>query len=255
MSAKKEREKRQEERIAAEQAAGGEERRKRLLQVASALVFLAVAVVLVLIVVNSTKSDGGDTKLEDVGSVREQLGGIPQHGLTLGDPKAKVTLVEFGDLQCPVCKAFSEEIIPGVIESQVRGGEAQIEFRNFTIISEQSVPAGAAAIAAGEQGRGWNFVELFYRNQGEERSGYVTDEFLTSIAKGAGVPDMAKWNEDRKSKRVLDQVHKTTAEAQRLGFEGTPSFAVEGPAAEGLETLEFPQSTGEIEEAITQAAG
>jgi protein-disulfide isomerase len=255
MSAKKEREKRQEERIAAEQAAGGEERRKRLLQVASALVFLAVAVVLVLIVVNSTKSDGGDSKLEDVGSVREQLDGIPQHSLTLGDPGAKVTLIEFGDLQCPVCKAFSEEIIPGVIESKVRGGEAQIEFRNFTIISEQSVPAGAAAIAAGEQGRGWNFVELFYRNQGEERSGYVTDEFLTSIAKGAGVPDIAKWNEDRKSKRLLDQVHKTTAEAQRLGFEGTPSFAVEGPATNGLETLEFPQSTGEIEEAITQAAG
>jgi protein-disulfide isomerase len=255
MSAKKEREKRQEERIAAEQAAGGEERRKRLLQIASALFFLAVAVVLVLIVVNSTKSNGGDTKLEEVGSVRELLDGIPQHGLTLGDPGAKTTLVEFGDLQCPVCKAFSEEIIPGVIESKVRGGEAKIEFRNFTIISEQSVPAGAAAIAAGEQGRGWNFVELFYRNQGEERSGYVTDEFLTSIAKGAGVPDIAKWNEDRKSKRLLDQVHKTTAEAQRLGFEGTPSFAVEGPATKGLEPLEFLQSTGEIEAAIEQAAG
>ena len=57
-----------------------------------------------------------------------------------------------------------------MIEAKVRSGEAKIEFRNFTIIDEQSGPAGAAAIAAGEQGRGWNFVELFYRNQGTEDS-------------------------------------------------------------------------------------
>ena len=86
--------------------------------------------------------------------------------MTLGEPQAKVTLLEFGDLQCPVCKGFAEEIIPDVIDSKVRSGEAKIEFHNFTIINEESVPAGAAAIAAGEQGRGWNFVELFYRNQG-----------------------------------------------------------------------------------------
>ena len=114
-----------------------------------------------------------------------------------------MALVEFGDLQCPVCKGYSEEVLPQVIETQVRSGEAKLEFRNYTIIGPESMPAGAAAIAAGKQGRGWKFVELFYRNQGVEDSGYVTDEFLTAIAKGAGVPDIAKWNADRKSKRVL----------------------------------------------------
>ena len=47
------------------------------------------------------------------------------------------------------------------------------------------------------------------------------------------MPDIAKWNRDRKSKRVLAEVEATTAEAKRLGFTGTPSFAVEGPGAEG----------------------
>ena len=51
-----------------------------------------------------------------------------------------------------------------------------------------------AALAAGEQDRFWNFLQLFYLNQGGENSGYVTDGFLTSIAKGAGVPDIDKWN-------------------------------------------------------------
>ncbi|HSR94911.1 MAG TPA: thioredoxin domain-containing protein [Solirubrobacterales bacterium] len=229
-------------------------RRRRLLQVGSAAVFLAFAAVLVLIVISANDTSGGDTKLEDVALVNRDLKGIPQRGTVLGDPQAKVTLFEFGDLQCPVCKGFSEEIVPEVIDSKVRSGKAKIEFRNYTIISQESIPAGAAAIAAGRQGRGWNYIELFYRNQGQEASGYVTDEFLTAIARGAGVRDIAGWNEDRKSAKAIAQVEATTAEAQRLGFTGTPSFAVAGPGTKGMETLGTPGSAGQIEEAI-EAAG
>jgi protein-disulfide isomerase len=234
---------------------GSEERRKLLLQIGSAAVFLAIVAVAVLIVVSQSQTSGGDTRLEDTGLVSRQLKGIPQSGMVLGDPKAKVTLIEFGDLQCPVCRGFSEEIIPAVIDSKVRGGDARIDFRNYTIISQESIPAGAAAIAAGEQGRGWSFVELFYRNQGAEASGYVTDAFLTEIARGSGVPDIGRWNAARESKRVLAEVERTTAEAQQLGFTGTPSFAVEGPGTSGLETLGTPGSAGAIEAAIESAAG
>jgi protein-disulfide isomerase len=231
-----------------------EERRKRLLQIGSAAAFLVAAVVLVLVVVSSNKTSGGDTNLEDAGLVKKQLEGIPQSGLVLGDPQAKVTLVEFGDLQCPVCKGFSEEIVPDVIDSKVRSGDAKIEFRNYTIISQESIPAGAAAIAAGQQGQGWNFIELFYRNQGPEASGYVTDEFLTEIARSAGVPDIGQWNKDRKSGATLAEVKRTTEEAQQLNLTGTPSFAVEGPGTKGLETLGTPGSAGALEEAIEAAS-
>ncbi len=233
---------------------GPEERRKRLLQAGSAAAFLVAAVVLVLIVVSANKTSGGDTNLEDVGLVKSQLQGIPQNGMVLGDPKAKVTLLEFGDLQCPVCKGFSEEIIPAVIDSKVRGGEAKLEFRNYTIIGQESTPAGAAAIAAGRQGVGWTFIELFYRNQGAEDSGYVTDEFLTEIARAAGVSDIAKWNKDRKSSATLAEVGSTTEEAEELEFTGTPSFAVEGPGTKGLEPLGTPGSSEALEEAIEGAA-
>jgi len=254
MSGKSSREQRREERLAAEGADAQEERRRRLLQIGSAAVFIAVVVVAVLIVVSSNESDGGDTNLEDVGLVKSKLTGIPQSGLLLGDPQAKVTLYEYGDLQCPVCKAFSEGIVPEVIESQVRSGEANLEFKNFTIISQESIPAGAAAVAAGRQGRGWNYVELFYRNQGAERSGYVSDEFMTEIARGAGVPDIGRWNKDRKSAKTLEEVEASTAEAQQLGFTGTPSFAVEGPGTSGRETLGTPGEAGILERAIEEAA-
>lgn len=256
MSNKREREKRREHRIQEEANAQGQDRRKRLIQLSSLAVLLAAVVVVGAIVVsqNQSKGSGGDAgNLADVGLVDHQLKGLPQHGTVLGDPKAKVTLIEFGDLQCPICKAYSEEVLPQIISGQVASGEAKIEFRNFTIISEQSVPAGAAAIAAGEQGRGWNYIELFYRNQGEERSGYVTDEFMTAIANGAGVPDLASWNEARKSKPVLAEVARTTREAgSRFGFSGTPSFRVEGPG--GSESLGTPGSAEAIEAAIRRAA-
>jgi protein-disulfide isomerase len=256
VSARKDREARREERLSAEEDAQQGGRRRVLLQVASAAAFLTVAVVLVLIVASGGGSSGGDAgDVQQAGPVDRLLAGIPQHGLVLGGRQAKVALVEFGDLQCPVCKGFSEEFIPPVIEAKVRSGAATIEFRNFTIISEESIPAGAAAVAAGEQGRGWNYIELFYRNQGTEASGYVTDAFLTAVARKAGVPDIATWNKARRSKAVLAEVHRTTSEAESLGFGGTPSFAVEGPAADGLEPLGFPESSGEIEAAIDLAGG
>jgi len=233
-----------------------DERRQNMIKLASAAAFLAVVVVAVLIVISQNQSDGGGgdaSSVEGAAEIETQLDGIAQQGMVLGEPSAKVTLIEFGDLQCPVCKGFAEEIIPPVVEGQVRDGEAKIEFRNFTIISAESIDAGAAAVAAGEQGRGWNFVDLFYKNQGIEASGYVTDDFLTAIAEAAGVPDIDKWDSDRKSKRVVGIVEDTTKEAQQLGLGGTPSFAIEGPGAKGLEVLGTPQSTGELESAIASA--
>ena len=255
MSGRRDREARREERLREDEQAGAAERRQRLIKLASAAGFLALVAIAVVVVVSSNNNSGGDaSNIAGAGPVNQLLDGIPQDGMTLGQSSAEVTLLEFGDLQCPVCKGYSEEILPQVIENQVRSGEAKLSFSNYTIIGPQSTPAGAAAIAAGEQGRGWNFIELFYRNQGVEDSGYATDAFLTALAKRAGVPDIARWNTARKSKRVLAEVAATTAEAEQLGFTGTPSFAIKGPGTSGIETLGTPGSAGDLESAITNAS-
>jgi protein-disulfide isomerase len=255
MSGKQDREKRKEERLREETQVNAKDRRTRLLQFGAGAVFLVLAVVVVLIVISSSSSGGGDaSNLKEVSQVDSLVSGVPQTNMVLGDSKAPVELIEFGDLQCPVCKAYSEEILPKVIEGQVDQGQAKIEFRNFTIIGVQSPPAGAAALAAGAQGRGWNYLELFYRNQGKENSGYADDEFLTAVAKGSGVKDIAKWNEERNSAKLTGEVKKTTAEAVKLGFTGTPSFAIKGPSTNGMELLGTPATAGEIEEAIDQAS-
>jgi protein-disulfide isomerase len=256
MSGKQDREKRREERIAEESKAASGDRRTRLLQIGAGAVFVAIiAVVVVIVVAGSSSSSGGDSEnLVEIKQVDSLVGGVPQQQLALGKAGAPVELIEYGDLQCPVCKEYSEEFLPSLIEKQVKKGEAKIVFRNFLIIGEQSLPAGAAAIAAGAQGRGWNFIELFYRNQGEENSGYVTEEFLEAIAKGAGVKNIAQFNKERKTKSVEEEAERTSAQAQTFGFEGTPSFAIKGPGSNGIELLNTPQSVGEFEEAIKQAS-
>jgi protein-disulfide isomerase len=255
MSNQRDREKRREERLAAEAEAAGGERRTRLLQLAAAGVFLAIiAVVVVIIVVSSSSSSGGDAaNLQEKAHVEKLLAGIPQNATILGKAGAPVRLYEYGDLQCPVCKEYSEEILPEIIENQVKKGEASITFRNFIIIGPQSVPAGEAALAAGAQGKGWSFIETWYRNQGEENSGYATDEFIEAMAKYVGVPNLAKWKQEWKGGTYKKQVEDTTAQAEKFGFSGTPSFAIQGPGSEGIELLGTPSSTEALEEAIKKA--
>lgn len=253
MSNRREREKRREQRLQEETKVDSGERRTKLLQMGAAAVFLAIVAVVVLIVVNGNKDSGGDAEnLTGIESIDALTKGIPQQGMVLGDPKAKVELVEYGDLQCPVCKAYSEEFLPQIIENKVRNGEAKVAFRNFAFLGEQSAPAGAAALAAGAQGRGWEYLELFYRNQGRENSGYADDDFLTAVAEGAGVKDIAQWNKDRKSAKFTDEVTATGEEAQNLGFTGTPSFSIEGPNSNGVELLGTPGSPEEVEASIEE---
>ncbi len=256
MSARKDREERRAERIAADSQAAASDRRHRALQLAAGAGFLTVlAVVVVVIVAGSGSGKGGDpTQIVEAGAVDALLAKSPQQRLTIGQADAPVHLFEYGDLQCPVCRSFSETEIPALIEGPVDAGKAKITFRNLMIIGPDSLPAGAAAIAAGEGGRGWNYIETFYRNQGEENSGYVTEDFLEAVARAAGVKDMATWNKRRKTKSVREEATKTTESAEaKLGFHATPSFAIEGPKTNGLELLGTPESTEQLEEAIARA--
>jgi protein-disulfide isomerase len=154
---------------------------------------------------------------------------VQQSGTVLGSSSAPVTVIEYGDPQCSSCKFFSEKVAPQLISSDVKTGKAKYEFRPFLIIGPDSKPAMRAALAAGDQKRFWNYLQLFYLNQGGENSGYVTDDFLTRMAKGAGVPDIGRWNTDRADPKWDAVIQQGSAQADSFGFTGTPSIVVQGP--------------------------
>jgi protein-disulfide isomerase len=220
--------------------------------------FLALAAGLVLIAVNSSGSDGNndsghDPTLEGVAVVNEFFAGYPQNAAVIGDPSAPVETVEYGDLQSPASKRYMEAVLPRIIERQVKRGAARIDFRFMAVSGEQSIPAGAAAQAAALQGRGWNYIGIFYRNQGKENSGYAADDgFLEAVAKAAGVKNLAKWNADRET--LTTWVEENTEEAHNNGLRSSPSFTVRGPKLnEELEVVGTSPSAKALEEAIEGA--
>lgn len=251
-SRKQEKEARKQERLAAEQAAAAEERRKKLFAGAGIAVLAAVVVVVALVVVSQSGDDGGGgdaSNLNGVSEVEAQVGGLPQRGEIIGDRGAEVTVREFGDLQCPACAQFSQAVIPGLLQGVVAAGDANLEFNNFIIIGPESETAARAALAASEQDRYWQFIEIFYLNQGPENGGYVTDEFLTSIAEAAGVADIDAWNESRADPKWDQQLADTQTEANAFGLTSTPSVVVEGPG--GTEIVGS-NSVAAIEDAISK---
>ncbi|MGI9557471.1 MAG: DsbA family protein [Solirubrobacterales bacterium] len=249
-SRKEEKEQRRAEREQAEATEAAQQRRSRALMAGGAAALLAVIVVVVLIVASQSGDDeGGDPgNIAGVDAITAELEGIEQSGFVIGDPDAPVTIVEYGDLQCPACAAFSEAALPDIIESEVRSGNAKLEFRNWLIIGPDSETAARAALAASEQDRFWHFVELFYANQGQEGSGYINDEFLADIAAAAGVEDLDQWSADRASSDWDQRLMETQGLAVQQGLPGTPSIVVEGPG--GTEVLGTPESVEQVSQAV-----
>jgi protein-disulfide isomerase len=238
-----ERERLRAERQAAEsQDAAAQQAQKRRTQFLIIAGFAAVAVVVALIVISQSggSDHNGSTPttvagVKGVADVNSELQGLDQSGQTLGDPGAAVTVTEFGDPQCPICAEFSRQIAPDLISSEVKTGNVKYVYQPYLIIGPDSKPAMKAVLAAGEQNRFWNYLQLFYINQGEENSGYVTDDFLTNIAKAAGVSDIGAWNDSRNSPKWDAVIAKGTMDAEGFGFNGTPSLVAQGP--NGTQTI------------------
>jgi protein-disulfide isomerase len=247
---KEQKERARAERMAHEAELAHKRARDRRLKLIGASVAAAVLVVAIAIGVSQSGGKGGEAAdIEGTSEVKKAFAGSPQRGLALGRASARVTINEFGDLQCPACKAFAETELEPLIDAVVRPGTAKLVFKNYNIIGPDSEEASKAALAASEQNRYWQFLELFYRNQGIENSGYVTDEFLEAVAKAAGVLDLAKWNRNRRSGKWTAQLDRVQSQAAKLGFNSTPSFQVVGP---GGAMTPGANSAGAIEDAVQQ---
>lgn len=223
------REELREQRLQAEATdAQAQARRKRTTQLGALAAFAAVIVIAALIAISQSggSSDNGSSPSGDVLS---EIAGIPQNNTVLGKASAPVTIVEFGDLQCPICRAFATQQAPQLIDRFVKPGTAKYDFRQWNIIGPQSPAAAAAAYAAGEQDKYWDFIVTFYDQQQTENSGYISADFLEGIAKDAGVPDLDKWKADSATSKWQTTFDQTDSEASALKFTGTPSILVQGP--------------------------
>lgn len=188
----------------------------------------AVAVVLAAAVgIMSAVSGGGSAKpLAAAAEVRLLLDGVTQHGNVLGAPAAPVTLVEYADLQCPYCRDFDRQAVPGLISQYIRSGKVKLVFRPLAFIGPDSGRGRDAIIAAGLQNRFFEFVQLFYANQGAENGGWLGDSMVRSAAKSVPGLDLARFDADRSSTQVAQSAKAFDSEAARAGIRSTPTLLV-----------------------------
>jgi protein-disulfide isomerase len=211
-----------------------EQGRNRRLQQLLAITVFAVALVGVLIIVSQSGDDSGDEPVEGL------FEGISQNGTALGDADAPFTLIEFADLQCPFCADYDSDVLPTIVDEYVRTGNLRLEFRPLTFIGPDSEEAARFALALGEQDLLWNFVDLFYRNQGTENSGYVDTEFLTGLADQIPGADAELALSEQGSESVTKELDRARTEAREAGISSTPSFLI-GPTGDQLQPLEISQ--------------
>lgn len=232
-------------------------RRKRLLQLGGVAGIAVVILVIVIAVSSGGSSNKAATKqageaVAGQNAATALLGGIPQSGITLGSPKAPVTIVEFADLQCPFCQQYTTNVLPTLIQNYVKTGKVQMVWRNLHFIGPDSMRAAQMAAAAGQQNKLWTFTQIFYANQQTENSGYATDGFLTNIAKGAGL-DVPKALSDRFAPAAAAQISQADTLAAQSGVSSTPSFLI-GKTGGKLQALKYAALTpGSFTPAIDQA--
>jgi protein-disulfide isomerase len=248
LTRKQRREQARSDRKALEEAeAANAARRKRLIQLGSVA---GVVVVIIVVIVAATGGGGGSTvpshhrvgeKNQAVETVTKELAGIPQNGNTLGSPKAPVTLVYFGDLQCPICKEFTLGALPTLIQKYVRTGKLRVEYRNLETATrepETFKTQQTAAMAAGKQQKGWYYIELFYNEQGQEGSEYVTEQYLRTLAEQTPGLNLTSWTAARSDPAFTNAITSDAQAANNAGFTGTPSFQI-GKTGGPVQKLEY----------------
>jgi hypothetical protein len=158
------------------------------------------------------------------------LSDIPQSGDTLGAPSAPITLQIFGDLESADVRTFVVWLLPNIIREWVRTNSVKLQYRSFMTASSPYptafVSQQAAALAAGAQGKLWNFIETFYHEQEEEHTHYVTEAYLDGIARQIPALDLPEWESDRESHQLVREVVEDDRTARAIRFPDAPVFLI-----------------------------
>lgn len=179
-------------------------------------------------------------------------------GVVRGDPDAPVTIVEFGDFQCPGCGAFARQVKPLVDRQIVDPGRASFVFYDFplTQMHGNAFLAARAARCAGDQDRYWDYHDLLFQNQTQWSVDSTPAGRFESYAEELGL-DTGAFEECLRSDRHARTVTANMRLGEALGVSGTPTIMVsEGQGmANRLMSSDFQTIRDAVDEALADDAG
>jgi len=139
-----------------------------------------------------------------------------------GNPDAKVTIVEFSEVQCPYSQRF-HPVLSEVLAAYPK--DIKLIFKHFPLnFHPNARPAAKAMLAAAEQGKYWEMLDLLFENGRD-----LSDEKYTEFAKQLGM-DVEKFTKDLKEKdsQWEEMIEKDVALARSVNVRGTPTCFING---------------------------
>jgi len=150
----------------------------------------------------------------------------------IGANKKGVTLVEYGDFQCPACAGY-HPLVKQIIEKYK--DDIQFQFLNFPLqqIHQNARAAARTAEAAGKQGKYWEMHDILYEQQDSWKDSTSVNTIFDGYATQLGL-NLQQLKTDFGSNAVNETINADLAEGQRLGVDSTPTFFLQGKKIEDL---------------------
>lgn len=175
----------------------------------------------------------------------------------LGNASATVTLIEYGDYQCPFCTQFFSQTQPQIVQNYINTGKVRMVFRDFAFLGPESFTAANAAQCAEDQNKLWAYHNALYaakvgdeNNGGSENDGFYTTAKFLQIAQqvGLNIPTFTSCVNNNTDANIVTQ-EKNAATA--VGINSTPSFLINGQTITGAQPYSVFQQA--LDAALTQA--
>lgn len=163
-----------------------------------------------------------------------------------GAATGKVTLVEFGDFQCPACAAY-EPIVRQVIAANP--DTLKFVFKHYPLVQihANALLAAKASEVAGLQGKFWEMHDMLYDKQSEWSANLNARGIFEGYAQSLGL-DMQKFAQDIDNEAIQEKILAEYREGASLGVQGTPTFFVNG------RKMDNPGSVEDFNRIIREAA-
>jgi protein-disulfide isomerase len=165
-----------------------------------------------------------------------------------GDEDAPITIIEFGDYQCPKCKGWFQNEKPVIINSYISKGIVKLYFLDSAWLGDDSISAAQAAYCADDQGKFIEYHSTLYNNQAGIQDGWANMDALKQFAMEIEL-DTEMFNKCLDSGIYADRVSHNTEVGASLGVVGTPYFFIVGPDGD-IKTIAGPQPSIVFDAAI-----
>ena len=165
-----------------------------------------------------------------------------------GQDDAPVTIIEFGDYQCPKCQDWFHNEKPAIYSEFIVKGIAKLYFVDFAWEGEHSVLSAQATYCANDQEKFQEFHSTLYNNQGGIQDGWADADSLQQFAVDLGL-DSERFNECLESGTYADRVSYNTEVGTSHGVQATPYFFIVGPDGD-IKKIVGPQPSIVFEAAI-----